>query len=173
MCVVVKVPAQSGSYAVQASALFVCSGHNVRASLTRLQVFERGDDRDRTYSMQDFPPGAPLRRGGVPFTIFFDAPFLGYPSPPSPTNARKLAKSGSPRGGRVATQKFCNVYHTTIPYKSHNPQAYAHTCQHTVSKRPVHEKTHLHGTCERVCMQNAAPIFMSVPVAKAPHAAHL
>ena len=84
--------------------------YKVRASLSRLQVFERGDDRDRTYSMQDFPPGAPLRRGGVPFTIFFDAPFLGYPSPPSPTNARKLAKSGSPRGGRVATQKFCNVY---------------------------------------------------------------
>ena len=64
-------------------------------------------------------------------------------------------------------------YHTTIPYKSHNPQAYAHTCQHTVAKRPVHEKAHLHGTCERVCMETAAPIFMSMPVAKAPHVAHL
>ena len=40
--------------------------NNVRASLARLaKSLERGDDRDAFLSFIEFPPGAPLRRGGV------------------------------------------------------------------------------------------------------------
>ena len=57
-------------------------------------------------AMVRFPSGGPSAPGRRSFDDFFRRALLGYPSPPSPINARKLAENGSPRGGRVATQKF-------------------------------------------------------------------
>ena len=107
--------------------------YKVRASLSRLQVFERGDDRDRTYSMQDFPPGAPLRRGGVPFLRFFSTrPFWGIPPPPRPLTLASSLRVGPRGGGGLLRKSFATFitlrYHTRATTHS---RLCTHACEHT------------------------------------------
>ena len=52
---------------------------------------------------------------------------------------------------------------------THKPM-HTHVSQHTVSKKPVHEKPHVHGTCELCALKIQLVLLMSVHVGKAPPA---
>ena len=63
-----------------------------------------------------FPPGAPLRRGGVPFTIFSTRPFWGIPPPPRPLTLASSLRMGPLAGGgllRKSLHDECFNYHVT------------------------------------------------------------
>ena len=78
-------------------------------------------------------PSAPGRRFWL--AALAGGPLGSYPSPPSPTNARKLAESGSPRGGRVATQKFARC---TFQLSRQN------TTDNRLRDMPLSRRTHTH-----------------------------
>ena len=123
-------------------------GNYVRASLSRLQVFERGDDRDGiTVNDANFPPGAPLRRGGVFGSLRSrEALWDHIPPPPRPLTLASSLRVG-PRGGGGLLRKSLHVerfnYHVktqpTTDCETCSLVAYTHT--HSTEKRTRHETT--------------------------------